>query len=77
VLFRSIEPVLPAPDPGVRRWQNWLNPLWTRISGGCNLNRDIPRLIGDGGFTIEQLDTMYIPGYKLESYNYWGVAKMG
>jgi ubiquinone/menaquinone biosynthesis C-methylase UbiE len=64
-----------APDPGVRRWQNWLNPLWTQVSGGCNLNRDIPRLITDGGFAIEQLDAMYIPGYKLESYNYWGVAK--
>src|SRR5689334_2163302 len=30
-----------APDAGVRRWQQRLNPVWRRISGGCNFDRGI------------------------------------
>ena len=64
-----------APDAGVRRWQNRLNPAWKRVSGGCNMNRDIPRLIEGGGFRITSDERMYIPGVKILSYNYWGIAK--
>ena len=63
-----------APDEAVRRWQDRLNPGWGKISGGCNLNRAIPDLIGQGGFAIKGLETMYIPGLKPLSFNYWGTA---
>jgi ubiquinone/menaquinone biosynthesis C-methylase UbiE len=63
-----------APDESVRRWQNRLNPLWTRLAGGCNLNRPIPALIAAGGFRIDSLSTMYVPGWKPASFNYWGTA---
>jgi ubiquinone/menaquinone biosynthesis C-methylase UbiE len=63
-----------APDASVRRWQDRLNPVWKRLGGGCNLNRPIPALIEAGGFRIERLDTMYIPGWRPASFNYWGVA---
>jgi len=63
-----------APDPNVRRWQNQLNPIWRHLGGGCNLNRDIPSLIRDGGFEIAGMDTMYIPGWRPASFNYWGSA---
>jgi ubiquinone/menaquinone biosynthesis C-methylase UbiE len=63
-----------APDESVRRWQDRLNPLWKRLGGGCNLNRPIPALIEAGGFRIESLDTMYIPGWRPASFNYWGIA---
>ena len=64
-----------APDAGVRRWQNRLNPAWKRVSGGCNMNRDIPGLIEGSGFRITTDERMYIPGPKMLSYNYWGTAK--
>ena len=64
-----------APDAGVRRWQNRLNPAWKRVSGGCNMNRDIPGLIEGSGFRISIGERMYIPGPKILSYNYWGSAK--
>ena len=38
-----------APDESVQRWQNRLNPLWTKFSGGCNLNRPIPLLLDQAG----------------------------
>jgi len=63
-----------APDESVQRWQNRMNPLWTKIGGGCNLNRPIPELIEQAGFRIRSMDTMYIPGWKPASFNYWGVA---
>jgi ubiquinone/menaquinone biosynthesis C-methylase UbiE len=63
-----------APDASVRRWQDRLNPLWRRIGGGCNLNRAIPALIEAGGFEIRSLDTMYLPGWRPATFNYWGTA---
>jgi ubiquinone/menaquinone biosynthesis C-methylase UbiE len=64
-----------APDKSVRQWQNRINPLWRRLGGGCNLNRNIPEIITRRGFRLENLDTMYIPGWKPVSFNYWGVAR--
>jgi len=33
-------------------------------------------LIKGNGFDINQLQTMYIPGWKPASFNYWGIAKI-
>jgi ubiquinone/menaquinone biosynthesis C-methylase UbiE len=63
-----------APDDRVRRWQDRINPIWQRVGGGCNLNRAIPDLIEQGGFTLNGLETMYIPGWRPASFNYWGTA---
>jgi ubiquinone/menaquinone biosynthesis C-methylase UbiE len=51
-----------APDPKVARWQARLEPLQKRVAGGCHLTRDIPQMIKDAGFAIEQLDTYYFKG---------------
>lgn len=64
-----------APDEGVRRWQHRLNPTWRRFAGGCNMNRDIPDLIGRGGFEVTTDERMYIPGIRMLCYNYWGRAR--
>ena len=64
-----------APEGNVLRWQNRLNPVWKRIAGGCNMNRDIPELLGSAGFVIATDERMYIPGIRVLSYNYWGVAE--
>jgi ubiquinone/menaquinone biosynthesis C-methylase UbiE len=63
-----------APDPEVRRWQDRITPIWKRLGGGCHLNRAIPELIAQGGFRITALETMYIPGWRPASFNYWGTA---
>ena len=64
-----------ARDKNIQKWQNVVNPLWKRIGGGCNLNREIPLIIKENGFKINNLDTMYISGWKPASFNYWGTAK--
>ncbi len=63
-----------APDPSVRRWQDRINPIWKRLGGGCHLNRAIPNLIKQGGFRINEIDTMYLPGWRPATFNYWGSA---
>ncbi len=63
-----------APDASVRRWQDRLNPVWMRIGGGCHLNRMIPDLISAGGFEIDAVDTMYLPGWRPAAFKYWGTA---
>jgi SAM-dependent methyltransferase len=63
-----------APDAGVRRWQDRLNPIWERVGGGCQLNRPIPQLIEEGGFRIRDMQASYIGGWRPASFNYWGVA---
>ncbi len=64
-----------APDDNVHAWQQRLNPAWTKLSGGCNMHRDIPALLESSGFDIEDDNRMYIPGIKALSYNFWGVAR--
>lgn len=65
-----------APDAAVQKWQNSINPIWKRVGGGCHLNKDIPKLIKENGFNISELKTMYIPGWKPASFNFWGSAEI-
>lgn len=63
-----------APDDDVRKWQDRLNPAWRKVAGGCNMNRDIPALLEQGGFRLENDERMYVPGPRVLNYNYWGSA---
>ena len=65
-----------APDKVVQKWQNRINPLWKHVAGGCHLNKEIPQLIKGNGFKLKQLESMYIPGWKPASFNYWGTAEI-
>ncbi|MDX2411996.1 MAG: class I SAM-dependent methyltransferase [Woeseiaceae bacterium] len=63
-----------APDIGVRRWQDRLNPGWKKFAGGCNMNRDIAGTIEGAGFSLAEDNRMYIPGIRILNYHYWGTA---
>ncbi|NOY65793.1 MAG: class I SAM-dependent methyltransferase [Gammaproteobacteria bacterium] len=63
-----------APDENILRWQNRLNPVWKKIAGGCNLNRNIPELIKQADFKIQTIDQSYMPGPKAMSFIHKGVA---
>ena len=64
-----------APDESVRRWQRRITPAWKLIGGGCHVGRQIPKLIADAGFRIEDIETMYLPGTpRFAGFNYWGSA---
>jgi len=65
-----------SPDDAVERWQRRNEPLWQWVFEGCHVTRNIPALIEQGGFKIEQIDVGYVaPFPKCGSYCFWGVAR--
>ncbi|HJV85230.1 MAG TPA: methyltransferase domain-containing protein [Noviherbaspirillum sp.] len=64
-----------APDASVQAWQHRLTPLWSKIAGGCHLDRDIAQLLRDAGFRSQDMQTMYLPGPRPMTYHYWGTAE--
>jgi len=63
-----------APERGVARWQDRLDPLWRRLAGGCHLNRKIDDLISGGGFRIDSLMNTRLPGPRTHTFLYEGRA---
>ncbi len=51
-----------APDASVRRWQQRLEPVQRAVAGGCHLTRDIPALVQDAGWRVEDASEFYLPG---------------
>jgi ubiquinone/menaquinone biosynthesis C-methylase UbiE len=64
-----------APEPGVARWQDRLDPLWRRLAGGCHLNRKIDALITGSGFRIDALANTRLPGPRTHTFLYEGRAR--
>lgn len=63
-----------SPDPKVRRWQERTEPITHWVFEGCHLTRDIPSLIAQGGFQIEQIERAYLAFPKSWAYCCWGTA---
>lgn len=64
-----------SPDPAVQRWQKRLEPVFHRMFQGLYLTRDIPALIREAGFQIEQMEMGYLARFpKSASYCWWGIA---
>ncbi|PYQ02859.1 MAG: SAM-dependent methyltransferase [Acidobacteria bacterium] len=64
-----------SPDPRVRRWQEWSEPIPHWLFEGCHVTRDIPSLIEQSGFRIEQMETAYLAGFpKSWTHCWWGTA---
>jgi SAM-dependent methyltransferase len=64
-----------SPDPEVQRWQTRLEPLHHWLFQGLYLTRDIPSLLVQGGFQIEQMQSGYLAHFpKSLSYCWWGTA---
>jgi ubiquinone/menaquinone biosynthesis C-methylase UbiE len=64
-----------APEPRVARWQDRLDPIWSRIAGGCHLNRKMDELIAGNGFRIEALANARLPGPRTHTFLYEGRAR--
>ncbi len=65
-----------ADRPSVARWQDRLNPLWSALAGGCNLNRNIADLVRHNGFHLERLETYKLPlTPAIVGFHYRGSAR--
>jgi ubiquinone/menaquinone biosynthesis C-methylase UbiE len=64
-----------SPEPAVQRWQKRLEPVCRRSFQGLYLTRDIPSLIQQGGFQIEQMERGYLAQFpKPVTHCWWGTA---
>lgn len=64
-----------APEAGVAWWQDCLDPLWSRVAGGCHLNRPIDALLSRNGFKLDALSTCRVPGPRTHTFLYEGRAR--
>ena len=64
-----------APELGVARWQDRLDPLWSRVAGGCHLNRPMDALLTRNGFTLHAFSTCRVPGPRTHTVLYEGRAR--
>ena len=57
------------------KWQDRINPIWKRLAGGCNLNRNVADLLNEAGFKITELENYALTGTpKVIGYHYRGSA---
>jgi SAM-dependent methyltransferase len=62
-------------DPIVQLWQRRLEPVHRWLFQGLYLTRDIPALLVEGGFQIQQMTTEYLARFpKALSHCWWGIA---
>ncbi len=65
-----------APDPGIARWQERIEPLWKPLASGCHLTRPIGSALRGAGFSVEPLGQAYLPkAPKVMGWMEWGVAR--
>ena len=57
------------------RWQDRLNPTWSKLTDGCNINRPVDELVERSGFELSSLDEFKGKGPRLISHLYRGIAK--
>lgn len=64
-----------APDPGVARWQERLDPMWSRIFGNCHLSRPVTSAIEKAGFAAAPVAQRYSAGGpRFAGWMEWGTA---
>lgn len=64
-----------APDAGVAKWQDRIEPVWKRLAGGCHLTRPIAAAFEGAGFDVDLLGKGYMPKTpKFAMWNEWGAA---
>ncbi|MEM5518613.1 class I SAM-dependent methyltransferase [Henriciella sp. AS95] len=65
-----------APDDGIAKWQRRIEPVWRPLAGGCHLTRDTGDMLKSAGFTVDEMDTMYLPSTpRIAGFCSWGSAR--
>lgn len=64
-----------SPERNIQRWQRWSEPILHFLFEGCHVTRDIPSLLKEGGFEIQQMKTAYLAEFpKSWTHCWWGTA---
>ena len=64
-----------APDADVQRWQRRLDPLWSKLAGGCHLTRDVEPALAAAGFVVRPRGAGYLRRTpRFVGWHRWGEA---
>jgi len=63
-----------SPEANIATWQRRINPTWNKLAGGCHLNRRPDTMILANAFQLGDMTEGYIPGPKIATYSYRGIA---
>jgi ubiquinone/menaquinone biosynthesis C-methylase UbiE len=67
-----------SPEPEIARWQRRLDPLWSRLAGGCHLNRPVSQTLVQAGYRLGSVERAYLPKTpRIAGWNEWGAAQPG
>jgi SAM-dependent methyltransferase len=65
-----------SPEIDIERWQQRFEPFWKPLAGGCHLTRPVAASIEAAGFSMERVETMYLPKTpKVLGWCEWGAAR--
>lgn len=64
-----------APDPGVAKWQDRIDPLWSKLAGGCHITRPVVAALERSGFKTDPIGMRYAPKTpRIAGWMEWGSA---
>jgi ubiquinone/menaquinone biosynthesis C-methylase UbiE len=64
-----------SPEPNIARWQERIDPLWSKIMGNCHLSRPVTAAMEQAGFKASPIAQQYRePGPRVVSWMEWGSA---
>ena len=63
-----------SPDANIARWQERIDPLWSRLMGNCHLSRPVTAAIEKAGFSVTESARQYRDGPRIVSWMEWGSA---
>jgi ubiquinone/menaquinone biosynthesis C-methylase UbiE len=64
-----------APDPAVAKWQDRIDPLWSKLAGGCHITRPVTSAVTAAGFSAEPIGQHYTEKMpRWAAWMEWGVA---
>jgi len=65
-----------SPERPVARWQDRIDPLWSRVACGCHINRSTRHLFEEMGLKFQRIDSYYHPkmGSRISAHVITGIA---
>ena len=65
-----------APDAGVYRWQQRIEPVWKNVFGNCHITREVAPAIERAGFALERVEHRYLERTpRFAGFMEWGVGR--
>ena len=63
-----------SPEPGIARWQERIDPVWSKLMGNCHLSRPVTAAMEKAGFVVTPIARTYREGPRVVSWMEWGTA---